>query len=263
MNLLNYEDLQRDVTEVLASNIVVQHEVALKDKTATYLLRIQPYKTVTDVIDGVVLTFVDVSERKRDEEHKRLLANELQHRTQNLIAVISSIANSTICGGRSVAELRRIFFARLNALSKANAMLVSEGGRGAQLGEIVRAELAGFSERVAVEGPVIRLTPAATQGFGMVIHELATNAAKHGALASGSGNVSVVWSSSVLDGELPRLLFRWRERGGPTVKVPTHKGFGSSILERAIDTSDHPAQFDYAPEGLTYDLNIPLRSVAA
>jgi two-component system CheB/CheR fusion protein len=263
VNLLNYDDLKRDVAEVLAFHTIVQHEVALKDKTVTYLLRIQPYKTVTDVIDGVVLTFVDISERKRDEEHKLLLADELQHRTQNLIAVISSIANSTICGDRPVAELRQVFFARLNALSKANAMLVSEGGRGALLGEIVRAELAGFSERVAVEGPVIRLTPAATQGFGMVIHELATNAAKYGALANGSGNVSVVWSSSGLDGELPRLIFRWRERGGPPVKAPTHKGFGSSILERAIDTSDHPAQFDYDPEGLTYDLSIPLRSIVA
>src|SRR4029079_2209867 len=138
--------------------------------------RIQPYKTVTDVIDGVVLTFVDISERKRDEEHKMLLADELHHRTQNLLAVIGSIANNTISGDRPVEELRDIFSARLHALSKANALLVSDGGQ-AELGEIVRAELAGFSERVVIEGPVVRLSPAATQGFSLVIHELATNAA--------------------------------------------------------------------------------------
>ena len=158
--------------------------------------------------------------------------------------------------------LREIFSARLHALSKANALLVTDGGHGAQLGEIVRAELEGFSERVAIEGPVVRLTAAATQGFSLIIHELATNAAKYGALANGTGNVSVVWSNSALNGELPRLIFRWRERGGPIVMAPTRQGFGSSVLERAIDTSNHPAQFDYAPEGLTYDLNIPLGSIA-
>ena len=262
VNLLSYEDLKRDVAEVQATKAIVQHEVALKDKSATYLLRIQPYKTVTDVIDGVVLTFVDISERKRDEERKLLLADELHHRTQNLLAVIGSIANSTISGDRPVEELREIFSARLHALSKANALLVTDGGHGAQLGEIVRAELEGFSERVAIEGPVVRLTAAATQGFSLIIHELATNAAKYGALANGTGNVSVVWSNSALNGELPRLIFRWRERGGPIVMAPTRQGFGSSVLERAIDTSNHPAQFDYAPEGLTYDLNIPLGSIA-
>jgi two-component system CheB/CheR fusion protein len=184
-------------------------------------MRIQPYRTVTDVIDGVVLTFVDISERKRDEEHKLLLADELQHRTQNLLAVIGSIANNTLAGDRPVDELREIFSARLHALAKANALLVSDAGHGAELGAIVRAELAGFSERIIVEGPIVRLTPAATQGFGMVIHELATNAAKYGALANGAGNVSIVWSNSGPNGELPRLIFRWRERGGPTVKAPT------------------------------------------
>jgi two-component system CheB/CheR fusion protein len=237
VNLLNYEDLKRDVTEVQTSHAVVQHEVALKDKSATYLLRIQPYKTVTDAIDGVVLTFVDITARKHDEERKLLLADELHHRTQNLLAVIGSIANNTISGDRPVEELREIFSARLHALSKANALLVSDGGQGAELGEIVRAELAGFSERVAIEGPVVRLSPAASQGFSLVIHELATNAAKYGALANGSGNVSVGWSNqAALDGEFPRLIFRWRERGGPTVEAPAHKGFGSSVLERAIDT---------------------------
>lgn len=263
VNLLNYEDLKRDVTEVQASHEIVQHEVALKDKSATYLMRIQPYRTVTDIIDGVVVTFVDISERKRDEEHKLLLANELQHRTQNLITVIGSIANYTMADDRSIGESRMVFAARLNALAKANALLMSEVGQGAQLEEIVRTALAGFSDRVAIEGPGVRLTPAATQGFSLVIHELATNASKYGALANGVGKVTIVWSRSASAEGVPHLTFRWQERGGSAVKTPSRKGFGSTLLERAIGTAANAAKFDYAPEGLTYNLDVPMSSISA
>ena len=260
VNLLVYEDLKRDVEAVQISKSVVDHEVALKDTSATFLMRIRPYRTATNLIDGVVLTFVDITQRKRDEEHKKLLAGEIQHRTKNLIAVIGSIANRTLSNDRPIEISRKVFTARLNALAQCHSLLM-EAGDGASLEEIVRAELASFSERLTIDGPRVMLTPAGAQGFALIVHELATNAAKHGALANTLGMVSVVWSRTDMSGEEPRLSFRWRERGGPPVEQPTRKGFGSTLLELAIPSAHH-SEFNYAPEGLTYDLDVPLNSVS-
>lgn len=236
--------------------------MALKDGSAAYQLRIQPYRTVTGVVDGVVLTFTDITELKLAEDHTLLLSKELQHRTGNLIAVILSIASRTFADARPIADARAVFSSRLMAIAKANALLMSEASEGGALADIVRGELASFSDRFTVEGPSMQLTPAATQGFALVVHELATNAAKYGAFANGVGRVAVTWSRTDVAGEKPRLTFRWRERGGPAVaRPPSRKGFGSTLLDRALDTSARPSVFDYAPEGLTFDLDVALDAV--
>jgi two-component system, chemotaxis family, CheB/CheR fusion protein len=193
------------------------------------------------------------------EEHKTLIANELQHRTQNLIAVIGSIAKRTLTGDRPLEESRGAFSARLQALAKAHALFTPEGGQAAPLGDIVRAGLAIFSDRVEIKGPRVLLTPSATQAFALIIHELATNAVKYGALADRGGKVAVTWFQMDGAGKEPRFSFRWQERGGLPVKPPTHKGFGSTLLERAMNSAR--AQFDYAPEGLTYELDVALASI--
>ena len=226
-------------------------------------MRIQPYRTATGIIDGVVLTFIDITELKLAEEHALLLSKELQHRTQNLIGVILSIANRTFSGGRPNQEARAVFSSRLSAIAKANALLVDATGEGAALGEIVRGELASFSDRVSIEGPRLLLTPAATQGFALIVHELSTNATKYGAFANGAGKVSVTWSRTDRAGEKPSLAFRWQERGGPPIDTaPTRKGFGSTLMDRAL-TSPRPPVFDYAPEGLTYNLDVALDAICA
>jgi two-component system, chemotaxis family, CheB/CheR fusion protein len=263
VNLIDYQDLKRDVDAIYASQEIIERDVAMKDRSATYLMRIRPYRTVTNVIDGVVLTFFNITERSRHDEHKYLLGKELQHRTANLFAVISSIANRTLSGDRPIEQAREVFGARLMALAKAHAMLSVNLIEGASLEDVVRGELEGFSERVKIRGPSIILTPAATQGFALIVHELATNAAKHGGLANKEGRISVAWSHTDLTVSGPCLAFRWQERGGPPVTPPTRPGFGSKLLERAVDTSTHPATFDYATEGLTYDLTVPLTSICA
>ena len=262
VNLINYDDLKRDVVAVQTSQSVIERDVALNDLTATFLMRIRPYRTVTNIIDGVVLTFFDITQRSLDDDHKLLLSKELQHRTGNLIAVILSIANRTLSGDQPIEKAREVLAARLMALAKAHALLTTDLGEGAALEDIVRAELMSFSERATIQGPRIVLTPAATQGFALIIHELATNAAKHGALTNGQGKVAITWSRTGPAEGVPRLNFRWQERGGPVIKPPARKGFGSKLLERAINTPEHPAIFDYAPEGLTYDLDVPLSSIA-
>ncbi len=263
VNLIDYHDLKRDVDAIYANQEIIERDVSMKDLSATYLMRIRPYRTVTNVIDGVVLTFFNITERSRDDEHKVLLGKELQHRTANLFAVISSIANRTLSGDRSIDKAREVFSARLMALAKAHALLTVNLDEGASLEEVVRGELASFSDRVKIMGPSVILTPAATQGFALIIHELATNAAKHGGLANNDGKISVAWSIADQHADVPSLSFKWQERGGPPVTPPLTQGFGSKLLERAVDTSSRPATFDYATEGLTYDLNVPLKSICA
>ena len=263
VNLIDYHDLKRDVDAIYASQEIIERDVSMKDLSATYLMRIRPYRTVTNLIDGVVLTFFNITVRSRDDDLKVLLGKELQHRTANLFAVISSIANRTLSGDRPIDKAREVFAARLMALAKAHALLTVNLDEGASLEAVVRGELESFSDRINILGPSIILTPAATQGFALIIHELATNAAKHGGLANNDGRISVVWSHTDLAANGPSLAFRWQERGGPPVTPPSHPGFGSKLLERAIDTSARPATFDYATEGLTYDLDIPLTSVCA
>ncbi len=263
VNLIDYQDLKRDVDAIYASQEVIERDVSMKDLSATYLMRIRPYRTVTNLIDGVVLTFFNITERSRDDDLKVLLGKELQHRTANLFAVIFSIANRTLSGDRSIENARQVFSARLMALAKAHALLSVDLVEGASLESIIRGELDGFSERANIRGPSIVLTPAATQGFALIIHELATNAAKYGGFAGKDGKIFVTWSHTDLAAISPCLAFRWQERGGPPVTPPSSRGFGSKLLQRAIDTSENPATFDYALEGLTYNLNIPLTSICA
>ena len=263
VNLIDYQDLKRDVDAIYASQEVVERDVSMKDKSSTFLMRIRPYRTVANEIDGVVLTFFNITERSRDDDHKYLLGKELQHRTANLFAVISSIANRTLSGDQPIEKARDVFSARLMALAKAHALLTVNLVEGASLEDIVRGELDGFSERVKIRGPSIILTPGATQGFALIVHELATNAVKYGGFATKDGRVTVAWSHSNLAASGPCLAFRWQERGGLPVTPPACPGFGSKLLERAIESSEHSATFDYATEGLTYDLNIPLTSICA
>ncbi len=263
VNLIDYHDLKRDVDAIYTSQETIERDVSMKDLSATYLMRIRPYRTVMNVIDGVVLTFFDITERDRDDQLKYLLGKELQHRTANLFAVIVSIANRTLSGNRTIDQAREIFSARLMALAKAHALLTVNLEEGASLEAVVRGELASFSDRVRIHGPSIILTPAATQGFALIIHELATNAAKHGGLANNDGKISIAWLIADQAAGVPSLSFKWQERGGPPVTQPLKHGFGSQLLQRAIDTASRPATFDYATEGLTYDLDVPLNLICA
>ena len=261
VNLVEYADLKRDVDAVQASQTVVERDVSLKDTSATFLMRIRPYRTVTNIIDGVVLTFFDITERHRGDEHKLLLAKELQHRTANLFAVIMSIANRTLSGDRPIDAAREVFTSRLKALANAHSLLTVDLAEGGLLEDVIRSEVGRFCDRIMIFGPRIVLTPLATQGFALIIHELAANASKYGALSNNIGKVAITWSHSDIAQIDPRMKFRWQERGGPPVAPPSRVGFGSKLLERAIDTSGHPAEFNYAPEGLTYHLDIPLASI--
>lgn len=182
-------------------------------------------------------------------ERYELLARELQHRSKNLLTIIKSIASASLRNDPA----RDGFFARLHALAKAQDLILEGDVRGAPMKVVVEQALQTFGDRVSVEGPDIFLKPSVAQGFALIMHELATNAAKHGALTSETGTVAVRWALDTSSAD-PAVVFQWQERGGPPAAPPKRTGFGSVLLEHAVANSGCPPRFDYAPEGFSYEL---------
>ena len=183
------------------------------------------------------------------EQETKLLANELQHRTINLLTVIQSIAQRSLTGDISLAQGREIFEARLQALARTHQQLTSSKIDVVSLDEIVRSELEAFSSRTKIEGDEIFLDYQQAQKFSLAVHELATNALKYGALSAPTGGVRIAWSVSN-NGKGRELEFRWKEYGGPPVVVPTREGFGSTLLKAAFVKS----RMNYAPDGFSCEI---------
>jgi two-component sensor histidine kinase len=190
-------------------------------------------------------------------ERYELVVHEVQHRSKNLLAVIQAIAYATWPGD----EQRDVFFGRLAALANAQDLLTEGEERGASLKGVVARALQSFSDHVHIEGPELILNPSAAQGFTLIMHELATNAIKYGALAAAAGTVSVNWFIED-NSENPTVIFQWRERGGPQVTPPTRKGFGSKLLEHAVAHAGDPPRFEYGPEGFTYELRTTFKTLS-
>ena len=193
--------------------------------------------------------------------HQRLLLHELSHRVKNILTVVQSLVQRTVSDGRSLAEARDILTERLLALGRAQEVLMRTEWNGASLRDIVESELAPFSNRVTIEGPPISVKGAMVQTFALVLHELATNAVKHGSLASIAGTLAVSWSIAERD-DAKRFKFRWEEKGGDLVKPPTRKGFGTTLLEGAVATeSGVRPTLSFCPSGFVYEIDAPLYSV--
>jgi two-component sensor histidine kinase len=196
-----------------------------------------------------ILTMRDITARKEAEERQRLLLRELSHRVKNTLAVVQSIATRSVSGGRTLKEAREAFAKRLRALARAHDLLTASEWRGASLLAVAEGELRPYRERVRLEGPDLALTPKAAQTLTLVLHELATNAAKHGALSAPQGIIELHWSvAAAVEG--PVLHLAWRERGGPAVVEPTRRGFGRTLVEHApAHDLDGRAHLTFRPEG--------------
>ncbi|MEH3148627.1 MAG: PAS domain-containing protein [Methylobacterium frigidaeris] len=205
---------------------------------------------------------IDVTERKRGEEHRSLLADELHHRVKNSMATMQSIAHQTLRNAASLDEAQTTLDARLRSLSAAHDILTRESWEGATLAEIVEEALRPFrmsdGRRFRTGGPDVRLSPRLALAFVMALHELATNAVKYGALSNDRGRVILDWD--IVDGMKPdRLWLRWEEIGGPPVTPPTRKGFGSRMIERVLAAEiGGAAEVDYRPRGAVFTLEAPL-----
>jgi PAS domain S-box-containing protein len=208
---------------------------------------------------------VDISERKEAEEHRELLANELNHRVKNLMATVQAIANQSLREGTTLETARTAFGGRLKAL--ANAQDVLMGGRGvgaADLGDVIKGAIEPFAEdisRFRLDGCPVRLGPRSTLAVAMATHELCTNAAKYGALSQQGGQVDISWQI-VPSADGDQLELRWTESGGPAVVPPARKGFGARLVEHGLAAQlGGDAQVAYDPAGVVCTVRAPVKSL--
>jgi PAS domain S-box-containing protein len=193
----------------------------------------------------------DVTERRESEERLTLLAREVDHRANNLLAVVQGAI--TLSNAETPAALKAVLLGRVSALARAHQLLAGGRWKGADLRRLVEDELHSYAgDRVTIEGEPYALSPAAAQGMAMAVHELATNAVKHGALSRPTGRVSVSWTEAT--DEAPSVI-TWRETGGPSVRQPIRRGLGMTLLARALTgTAGGQTRIQWAPEGLICEL---------
>jgi PAS domain S-box-containing protein len=211
---------------------------------------------------AVLATIIDISDRKKALASQELIIRELQHRTQNLFAVFQAIAGRTIDENKTAEEIKYVLNGRVQALAHAYALIGEAAWEGASLAAILDREFAGFSGQVDIAGCAIVVSPSAAQQFALIIHELATNALKYGALSAPDGRVSIEGKIVRVDGS-GTFSFVWRETGGPPVTRPTRKGFGSVILLDLARQFGENAVLDYAPQGLRYEVQLQLGAIEA
>jgi PAS domain S-box-containing protein len=205
------------------------------------------------LMDLLARQTADYLERKRAEELEETLIREIQHRSNNQLAVIQAIAHQTFSGDRSMGKAKKSFDARLGALAQANRQLSESNWNGVHLSEIMRSALSPFGDRATIDGIDVMLSAQHVQNLSLALHELATNAAKYGALSNESGWIEIFWTITG-DGKGNILKFKWEERGGPPAVTPARHGFGTTLL-KAMFTD---VRIDYSVEGLTCEIDLRL-----
>ena len=201
---------------------------------------------------------IDITERKRSQKHQRALVAELDHRVKNVLATVSAVAAHTLDASSSMNHFVTALDGRIRSMASAHELLSIRRWQGIPLAVLVRRELAPYatSNNIEVDGPEVMLSAEAGQAMAMVVHELVTNAAKHGALSVPSGRVSVRWYRK-LNGSAQFVLV-WRETGGPTVETPKRFGYGTGVIRELIPYElGGTVDVSFAPDGVRCRLEIP------
>ncbi len=222
--------------------------------------RMETHAVPLDLPDGTVVQLAvtrDISDRKRSEEHQRLLINELNHRVKNTLAIVQGIAQQSFKGEAAAPAAREAFEGRLAALSAAHNVLTQQNWESASIRDIVQDAVAPYRrDRFQIAGPEFRLPPKTSVSLALALHELSTNALKYGALSAPEGQVQIAWSS--VNG---RLSLTWRETGGPEVAEPRARGFGTRMIERGLAAEfGGKVSIQFLPEGVLCSVDAPLGS---
>jgi len=220
---------------------------------------VSPMRDKSGRVVGASKVGRDITERKHFERLQQLLISELNHRVKNTLATVQSIANQTVYRARSPEEFAASFGGRLQALARTHALITQLNWQGAELAAIVRDQLPLIDtddERISFSGPTVMLNAQAALHLGLVLHELATNAIKYGALSAARGRLSVKWMVRSDGGR--HLLLKWQERGGPEVSVPQSRGFGTSLIEKSLEAHGGVTSIRYEAEGVTCEIMLPL-----
>jgi PAS domain S-box-containing protein len=218
----------------------------------TVSLTVSPVKDGLGKIVGASKIARDITQQKRDQELIATLAREAEHRSKNLLS--NALAAVNLSQSSSPDDLKQVIAGRIGSLANVCSLFVASRWIGAELTAVATQELAPYSEvdgrRVVIDGPQILLEPTVAQALAVTLHELATNAAKYGALSLPAGQVHLLWSHEA-DGQ---LRLRWTETGGPAVQKPTRMGVGSRIIEGMMGQLQGTAQFDWRNDGLVCDI---------
>jgi PAS domain S-box-containing protein len=220
-------------------------------------LTVSPIKTPAGDIIGASKIARDITERKRSEAQIALLAHEAEHRAKNVLATVQATVHLTQAD--TPAGLKQAIEGRIQALANVHTLFVQSRWAGAELRDLVTQEVSPYRQdgdtRVRIDGPSLLLEPHTAQTIAVTLHELATNAAKYGALSVPEGRVQIGWSRAA-DG---RLVLRWTETGGPPVKPPTRQGFGTRVMEAMIRGQLRGGmRFDWRAEGLACEIALPV-----
>ena len=198
---------------------------------------------------------LDITERKRFEEHLALTTRELSHRTKNILAVVQAMVRQIGKQTENFQQFEERLSGCITALAYCHDLLFATDWQGADLMSLVALQMTPFggldSRKFVVNGPALTLSPQATQMIGLALHELATNAAKHGALTTPSGRVRIDWQPENGD-----IRLTWKEQNGPPVRAPSRRGFGHTVLERMAGTLDGKVSLEFAPDGLRWSVLI-------
>lgn len=221
-----------------------------------------PLRDASGALIGAVNMLVDISEHKQAEQRQKLLLDELNHRVKNTLATVQSLASQTARRAQSPDAFREGLEGRLIALSEAHDQLSRRNWEHADLREIARASLRPYNEdaggAVTISGNSIELTPRSALTFAMIFHELATNAAKYGALSRPEGRLTLDWSAESGDAG-PGLRVNWREYGGPVVSARSRRGFGLVLVTRGVEAElGGTSSLDFATTGVTCEIRVPL-----
>ncbi len=225
-------------------------------------ITLSPVRQAGGRIVGASLVARDVGERKAAEQRAALLLGELDHRVKNILAIVMAVISQTLRFSETPEAFAREVEGRVVAIAKAHGLLTNSGHGGILLSALVATELAPFDHgngNVSVSGPDVELTPRAGLALAMAVHELASNAAKYGALSAAEGRLAVTWEIVASAGEELVLTLAWSEAGGPPVRAPTRRGFGTTLIERAI-RHDFNARVtrEFLPTGVRCTLAVPL-----
>jgi len=256
----DFQEEEEAIIERIRRGQRVEHYETVRQRKDRSLidvsLTVSPVRNAQGKVIGASKIARDITERKRSEAQIVSLAREAEHRTKNILATVQATVRRSHSDTSD--DLKRLIEGRISALAKVHALFVESRWVGAELHRMVMQELSAYSEegeaRVRIDGPSVVLEPTTAQTTAIFLHELATNAAKYGALSAASGHIEIAWSITA-DG---RLSLRWIESGGPTVTPPTHTGFGTNVMKDMIGYLRGELRFDWRAEGLACEIALPL-----
>jgi PAS domain S-box-containing protein len=257
-----HDEEARIISQLKAGERIEHFEtvrVARDGRRIDLSITVSPMRDSIGRIIGASKVARDITDRKRAEETQRLLLDELSHRIKNTLATVQALATQTLRRASDPASFVDSFTGRIKALGRAHGLLTGGSFQGADVSDLVREQLLlGVEEdqRISWSGPSVTLEAQAALHLALVLHELGTNARKHGALSTSGGRVVVRWQ--VKSNGSRCLQLHWREAGGPTVAAPTSRGFGSTLIEQSLQAQGGEVAVSYAEGGVTCQISLPL-----